>query len=109
MGSICLILAFCNLIFYLRFWRMHTRLKEYYWTHPPAGQTSHVNYIAHRSLFFVTEIPWGKEEARFQEERNKTLLDFDEEKGKAFIRSERNLAKCEWIFLLLCFVFLFFR
>lgn len=95
------------LIYYLYLWRMHCRIKEYYWTNLPDELKTYVNYVGHRYVFFITEIPWGKEEEKFQEKRNKILIDFNFEKGHAFIKVERNLSKCEWLFLLLLFLIIF--
>ena len=95
------------LIYYLYLWRMHCQIKEYYWTNLPDELKTYVNYVGHRYVFFITEIPWGKEEEKFQEKRNKILIDFDSEKGHAFIKAERNLSKCEWLFLLLLFLIIF--
>ena len=95
------------LIYYLYLWRMHCQIKEYYWTNLPDELKTYVNYVGHRYVFFITEIPWGKEEEKFQEKRNKILIDFDSEKGHAFIKAERNLSKCEWLFLLLLFLISF--
>ena len=97
------------LIYYLYLWRMHCQIKEYYWTNSPDELKTYVNYVGHRYVFFITEIPWGKEEEKFQEKRNKILIDFDSEKGHAFIKAERNLSKCEWLFLLLLFLIIFIR
>lgn len=97
------------LIYYLYLWRMHCQIKEYYWTNLPDELKTYVNYVGHRYVFFITEIPWGKEEEKFQEKRNKILIDFDSEKGHAFIKAERNLSKCEWLFLLLLFLIIFIR
>ena len=59
------------LIYYLYLWRVHCRVKEYYWTNLPDELKTYVNYVGHRYVFFITEIPWGKEEEKFQEKRNK--------------------------------------
>ena len=103
-----LFIIFIILIYYLYLWRMHSRLKEYFWTSSlPNEQKEYINYIGHRYVFFITEIPWCKEEEKFQEKRNKILIDFNFEKGHAFIKVERNLSKCEWLFLLLLFLIIF--
>ena len=56
---------------------MHSRIKEYFWANLPNEQKTFVNYIGHRYVYFIKEVPWAKAEEKFQEKRNKILIDFD--------------------------------
>ena len=82
----------------------HRQMKEYFWNVLPNDEKELVNYIGHRSVLFIDDIPWAKREKKFQEKRNQALLNTNYDAGQKLIRLERTLCKCDWLSVLLFFI-----
>lgn len=102
---LCITAAALAVFYAILCWK-HMRVKRYFWHTLSNREKVVIDYIGHRNVIFVNDVPWAKKERRFLEERNRVLIAADPCQAEALIRAERNLCRCEYLLMLMLFLFL---
>ena len=92
--------------YWIRFFVLYFRLKQYFWRFMPEGDNAVVNYMWHRHPLSA-DVPWAKKEKAFIQKRNEVLLKFDRKRAERFIAAERKICFAEFLFVILLWLVLF--
>jgi len=88
-----------TLAYWVRFFVIHWKLKEYFWRTMPDEDTAVINVgWTQRSSF---NPPWSKKERDFIQKRNDVLLKFDRERAERFIEAERKMDVAKYLLIIM--------
>ena len=87
-----------TMTYWIRFFVIHWKLKEYFWRTMPDEDTAVIN--GGWTQWSSFNPPWSKKKRDFIRHRNKVLLKFDRERAKRFIEAERKMDVAKYLLII---------